>query len=159
MFTGISWTDYFIAVAVLLTGYYFFVGMRYYSADLKDLFSGKRKLKFRKASNIPETDKNFPSAEKAYRESTDPNTIAGDDQMEVEYLTERLTGVIAEASGKSLSPDEFKLYLSLVLREYSHIKNSPLRFAVNELIASQCKKYGAVALSEQDAEQLWEDVL
>ena len=157
MFTNISWTDYLVAVGAVSAIYYLFVGIRYYSADLKELLSGERELKFRKGRNFPE--KNFPSTQKAYRESSEPDTIAEDGPAGVEYLTERLTGVIAEASGTRLKADEFKRYLRLVLREYPHIKNSPLRFAINELIASQCKKYGAVALSEQDAEQLWEDVL
>ena len=159
MLTNISWTDYIIAVAILLTTYYFFVGMRYFSADLKDLVTGKRELKFR--ADLPhDTDgsESFQSSEKNYNiVSPALETTSDDDFAEVEHLIERLKSVIADASGKKLIPQELKQYLHLVLQEYPNIKNSPFRTSINELVASECEKYGAVTLSEEDVEQLWTD--
>ena len=161
MLTNISWTDYIIAVAILLAAYYFFVGMRYFSADLKDLVSGKRELKFRAV--IPDdTDESesFQSSEKNYNgESPAFETTTDDDFAEVEHLIERLKSVIADASGKKLIPQELKQYLHLVLQEYPNIKNSPFRTSINELVASECEKYGAVTLSEDEVELLWKDVV
>lgn len=159
MLTNISWTDYIIAVAILLAAYYFFVGMRYFFADLKNLVSGKSNLKFRAV--IPDdTDESesFQSYEKKYNVvSPALETTSDDDFAEVEHLIERLKSVIADASGKKLIPQELKQYLHLVLQEYPNIKNSPFRTSINELVASECEKYGAVTLSEDEVEQLWKD--
>ncbi len=158
MFTNISWTDYFVAVVLLLAIYYLFVGVRYYSADLKDLISGKQRPNFRVALPRDLSDESILSTEENYpNESPAFETTADDDFAEVEHLIERVKGVIADASGKKLIPQEFKQYLHLVLREYPNIKNSPLRSSINELIASECEKYGAVTLSEEEVELLWKD--
>lgn len=159
MLTNISWTDYIIAVAILLAAYYFFVVMRYFFADLKDLVTGKRELKFRavipddtdEIESIQPSEKNFNGASPAFETTTD------DDFVEVEHLIERLKSVIADASGKKLIPQELKQYLHLVLQEYPNIKNSPFRNSINELVASECEKYGAVTLGEDEVEQLWTD--
>lgn len=158
MLTNISWTDYIIAVAIFLAAYYFFVGMRYFSADLKDLVSGKSNLKFmvvlphdKVSESIQPSEKNYGGESPAFETTTD------DDFVEVEHLIERLKSVIADASGKKLIPQELKQYLHLVLQEYPNIKNSPFRSSINELVASECEKYGAVTLSEDEVEHLWKD--
>lgn len=160
MFTNISWPDYFIVVAILLTTYYLFVGLRYFSADLKNLISGKKKLKFRamrphdtSGESIQTSEKNYPGENAALETTTD------DDFVEVEHLIGRLKNVIADASGRKLIPLEFKQYLHLVLQEYPNIKKSPLQSSINELIASECEKYGAVTLSEDEVELLWKDAM
>lgn len=158
MLTNISWTDYIIAVVLLLTAYYFFVGMRYFSNDLKDLVSGNRKLNFKAAQPHDSGDENILSSEENYpEESPALETTTDDNFSEVEQLIERLKSVIADTSGKKLIPQEFKQYLHQVFQEYPNIKNSPLRFSINELVASECEKYGAVTLSEDEVEQLWKD--
>ena len=55
MFTQISWTDYLLAVSILLAIYYLFVGVRYFSGDLKALLAGKRKLTL-KTSGFPQNE-------------------------------------------------------------------------------------------------------
>lgn len=158
MFTKISWTDYFIAIGLLITGYYLFVGLRYYSNDLKELNSGKRKLKFGKKPVHKLESKSYLVTEKTDHLPDANFELNTDDEMaEVEHLVERLKGVIAEASGKKLIPEEFIQYLELVLREYPNIRNSPYRSSINELITSECEKYGTVTLSEEEIELLWED--
>lgn len=158
MLTNISWTDYLIGVAILLAIYYLFVGVRYFSADFKDFFSGKRKLKFKTAlsndtdgETILSVGENNPAEITAFDETLDH------DFAEVEHLIERLKGVIADASGKKLIPQEFTHYLHLVLKEYPSVRNSSLRSSVNELIVSECEKYSAVTLSEDDVDLLWKD--
>ena len=158
MLTNISWTDYIIAVAILLAAYYFFVVMRYFFADLKNLISGKSNLKFMVGIPYDTIGESIQPSEENYNgESPALETTADDDFAEVENLIERLKSVIADASGKKLIPQELKQYLHLLLQEYPNIKNSPFRTAINELVASECEKYGAVTLSEDEVEQLWKD--
>ena len=158
MLTNISWTDYIIAVAILLAAYYFFVLMRYFFDDIKNLVSGKSNLKFMVGISYDTVRESIQTSEKNYNgESPAFETTTDDDFAEVEHLIERLKSVIADASGKKLIPQELKQYLHLVLQEYPNIKNSPFRTSINELVASECEKYGAVTLSEEDVEQLWTD--
>jgi len=160
MLTNISWTDYIIAVAILLAVYYFFVGIRYFFADLKDLVSGKSNLKFMVGMSYDAVRESIQTSEKNYNgESPAFETTTDDDFADVEHLIERLKSVISDASGKKLIPQELKQYLSLVLQEYPNIKNSPFRTSINELVASECEKYGAVTLSEDEVELLWKDVV
>ena len=160
MLTNISWTDYIIAVAILLAVYYFFVGIRYFSADLKDLVSGKSNLKFMVGISYDTDRESTQPLEKNYNgESPAFETTSDDDFAEVEHMIERLKSVVADASGKKLIPQELKQYLHLVLQEYPNIKNSPFRTSINELVASECERYGAITLSEDEVELLWKDVV
>lgn len=159
MFTNISWSDYIIAVAILLTVYYLFVGVRYYSADFKDLLSGKRKLKYRAALPVNSGEEDYPAEENYQNEATAFQPTSDDDFAEVEHLIERLKDVITDASQKKLIPQEFKQYLHLILKEYPSVKSSPLRSSVNELIVSECEKYGAVTLREDEVDMLWIDAM
>lgn len=160
MFTNISWSDYIIAVAILLTVYYLFVGVRYFSADLRDLLSGKRKLKFKAALPLDTGEgDNYPAEENYQKDATAFETSTDDDFAEVEHLIERLKNVIADAPHKKLIPQEFKQYLHLVLEEYPSVKSSPLRSSVNELIVSECEKHGAVTLSEEEVDMLWQEAM
>jgi len=63
-----------------------------------------------------------------------------DEFTEVEHLIERLKAVVADASRRKLIPQEFKQYLSMVLKEYPAVRYSPIRSSVNELIVSECQK-------------------
>jgi hypothetical protein len=158
MFTNISWTDYFMAVAILLAIYYLFVGIRYYAGDIRDLLSGKRKLNLKtvmpKNSNgeyLLSNEEDSRRANASFEETTD------EEFREVEHLIERLKAVIADASHKKTIPQEFKQYLCLVLKEYPSVKNSSLRSSINELLVSECQKYGAVTLTEDEVDLLWKD--
>ncbi|MCT1523845.1 hypothetical protein [Sphingobacterium hotanense] len=158
MFTNISWADYLTAVFLLLAIYYVYVGVRYYSGDLKDLLSGKRKLNFRTSpANDPGDQPPQLSEHADHPTGTAFGETTDDDFAEVEYLIGRLKDVIADASGRQLIPQEFKHYLHLTLKEYPNLKISPLRPSINELIVSECEKYGAVTLSVEEVEVLWND--
>lgn len=158
MITNISWTDYFIAVTILLAVYYLFIGIRYHSVDLKNLLSAKwkRRLKTVIPNNLPVNglpfnEENSHLSKVSFEETTD------EEFNEVEHLIERLKSVIADASQRKLMLQEFKQYLGMVLKEYPAVKYSPLRSSINELIISECQKYGTVMLTEEEVDLLWND--
>lgn len=154
MFTNISWAEYFAGAAAVSGIYYTYVGLRYYTADLQEVFSGKRKTQPRAA--LPDGMDHFDIPGNDYP-SPNYTSAQGDDEFaEVEELIGRLNTVIADASKKQAVPQEFKQYLRLVLAEYPNVKNSPLRSSVNELIVSECEKYGAVSLTEDEVDPLWD---
>lgn len=152
MFTGITWTNYLSAVAMLLAIYYLYVGVRYFSSDLKDLLAGKKKLLPKRplpAEQPQAVTTQEPNNAAAFEDSSD------DDFWEMEHLIARLKDVIAVASQRELIPQEFKQYLHMTLKEYPTIQYSPLRSSVNELIVSECEKYGTVTLREEEVDALW----
>src|SRR5690606_27901580 len=122
MFTGISWTDYMVVVAITLALYYCYVAMRYYSEELKDIISGKSKLNFRMLlppKKQSEELGNLLSESRSFDQTRD------DEFIEVEELIAKLKEVIVLASKKSYVIQEFKQFLRLVFREHPHIKESP----------------------------------
>ncbi|SDW51031.1 hypothetical protein SAMN05444410_103157 [Hydrobacter penzbergensis] len=158
MLKSISWSDYIIAVAILLAIYYLFVGMRYFSVEIKDLLSGKRKLKLKAA--LPNNRAAYnPDDEQSQQEIGGFENTTDDEFTEVEHLIERLKDVITDASRRKMIPQEFKQYLSMVLKEYPSVRYSPLRSSVNELIISECQKYGTVTLNEEEVELLWKEAV
>ncbi|MGN6214480.1 hypothetical protein [Parafilimonas sp.] len=157
MLKNISWTDYLIVVAIALAIYYLFVGVRYFSTEIKELLSGKRKLRFRAALSDP-NGQYEPVEEQSQQHSGSFEKTTDDDFAEVEHLIERLKTVIADASRRELIPQEFKQYLGMVLKEYPAVKYSPLRSSINELITSECEKYGTVTLKDEEVDLLWKEV-
>lgn len=158
MLKNISWSDYIIAVAILLVIYYLFVGMKYFSGEVKDLLSGKRKLKLREA--LPASHAEYPMGQEPDDQETGRFEETTDNEFtEVEHLIERLKAVVADAARKKLIRQEFKQYLSMILKEYPTVRYSPLRSSINELIVSECQKYGAVTLSEDEVELLWKEAV
>ncbi len=159
MLKNISWTDYIIAVAIALIIYYIFVAARYFADELKELFSGKRKLTVL-PYGVPGKNNNEVVSEPGHQvEASDFANTTDDEFTEIEHLIERLKSVIGDASRRKLIPQEFKQYLGMVLKEYPSVRYSPLRSSVNELVISECEKYGAITLSESDVDLLWKDVV
>ena len=164
MFTNISWTNYIIAVILLLIIYYIIIGIRFYSHDLKNLLSGNQKFKQSSSTelsnaqnfNTPIADKQAQpemfQAGKAFAETIDETFL------DVEHLIIRLKEAIANASRKKYIKQEFFLYLQLILKEYPILKNSQLQSVINELIISECAMYGSITLSEEEAVALWNEV-
>ncbi|WP_418499040.1 hypothetical protein [Flagellimonas sp.] len=154
MFTQISWTDYLLAVSILLAIYYLFVGVRYFSGDLKALLAGKRKLTL-KTSGFPQNEPLQTEVSEDISVTTDEDS--DDEFAEVEHLIEKVKAMIADALGKQLVKEEFRQYLRLVLKEFPSVKTSVLRPSVNELIVSECEKQGIGAFNEDEVDALWSD--
>lgn len=152
MFTNISWQDYFIAVAITLTVYYLLIGIRFYSQEIRLLFSRRWRVKFSQVE--PEEYQDSPWHQ-------DPTVeIAVEDEMEVmETMISRLKDEIENASRKEKVPHELKHRLSLVLNEYPKIRNSAMRSSVNELIVSECEKYTSFDFTEEEVDRLWEQIV
>lgn len=157
MFTNISWTEYLFAVAVALVIYYSFVGVRYFSKELKALITGKVRFRFRPAISGYDDDSNDMAATVA--SDTKANSEEEDAFAEVEELISRTKEAIANASRKKYVPQEFRHYLQLLLREYPNVKNSDLRSSINELIIVECERHGVVTLNEEEADMLWNDTV
>lgn len=158
MFRNILWNDYIIVVVFLMVSWYVFVGLRYYLDEIKDVVGGKKKLQgWEKNEELkvePEADLRLQdslgriSSEMYPQES---NTIF----HEVEALIKQLKSVLNEVAQKEPSKQELEEKLRLILIEYPLLSDSPYRSAVDELIVSECEKYGLPVLIQQEVAALW----
>ncbi|TRW21953.1 hypothetical protein FMM05_19380 [Flavobacterium zepuense] len=154
MFTNISWSEYLGGAAIVSGIYYCFVGIRYYTGDLKNLLSGKVKKQVQPVfptGHATMMEQERTTTSQSYEKADDDDEFA-----EVEHLIGRLNTIIADAPKRNADKQEFKKYLHLVLAEYPNVRKSPLRSSVNELIVSECEKYGAVTLTENEVDLLWD---
>jgi len=167
MFTGISWSDYTTTTALLLAVYYVFVGVRFYSHELKHLLSGRSRFFVRSTpvkSHVQDEEESniqvqaiqpelFPSSVKHVPTIEDTEAI----YTQVQKLTENLKVTIAAAVDKEYIKDEFLLSLKLLLKSYAYLKGSPAMGAINNLIASECERYGYIQLSAEERVMLWNE--
>ena len=75
----------------------------------------------------------------------------------VQGLTARLKEVVAEAYHKNLIKEEFFTSLQLLFKNYPFLKGSPYLVSLNNLIASECEKYGYIHLSAEERVMLWNE--
>jgi hypothetical protein len=156
MLKNISWTDYIITVSAIFFVYYLLISIRYYSGEIKDFFSGKQKQKFTPVLTASDKQYNLDVDETEEQLASFHNT--SDDQLiQTKQLADRLKSVMADAMSKRLIPQEFKQYVSMVLKEYPSIRYSPFQSSINALIISECKKYGSAILSEDEVELMWKE--
>lgn len=164
MFTNISWTNYIVVIILLLAIYYIFIGIRFYSRDFQQLLTVRRKGKIRSGDDIVENmpQNNLadpfeqPESELAVSDSSFAQT-SDDTFQDIERLIIRLKEAIADAGTKQYIKEEFFLLVQLILKEYPDLKDSPYQSAINELIISECGKYGSIAISEEEVVMLWDD--
>ena len=148
MLHNINWTQYFIALIILLTIYYGYVLKRFYFADIIILFKGKQPTVPTIFMGAQETDS---SQAFAGEEKTDT-----DDTLEqIEALTGRVKMEIVKAANNRTDYPSTITALKSILNEYPKIKDSEFRPAINELILAECEKTGFIILNEEDVDDLW----
>ncbi|RKR05173.1 hypothetical protein C8C83_4506 [Flavobacterium sp. 90] len=161
MFTNISWSNYIIAVSVLLLIWYLFVGLKFYFFEFKRVISGEQKIKFPHFRN--KKGKQFIS------NSSGENNLNGvisssysesfDTLDDTKELSDRLIKAITESIERNLSKEEFENYLRLLLSEYPFVKISALRESINKLIVSESEKYPNFLLTYPQTDCLWDDAI
>ncbi len=100
---------------------------------------------------------NQPELFPSYKKCTPPLQETDDTFQQVEELTTSLKEVIAVAVDKQYIKEEFILSLQLLLKKYQYLKGLPFLVAINNLIASECEKYGYIQLSAEERVMLWNE--
>lgn len=155
MFTNVLWGSYLAAVGILLLIWYLVLILKFYSKDLRELFSGDKKFKFpvlKKTSNKLENQRDQKSLSSSFSESFDTLEDA-------EELSTRIVQAVEESSQMNLSKEQFQNYLKMVLEEYPYVKISSLRENINNLIVSESEKYPQFYLTFAEADTLWEETI
>lgn len=157
MLTTISWSNYIIAITVLMLFWYLFLGLRFYKTEFKSVFSGELKIRFpalnRNHSQVIEQRKPGDLPESNLSSSLEESFSTMED---AEELSVRLITAIAEHSQSNLSTEEFTNYIRLILSEYPFVKSSSLRQMINKLLVLECEKNLQIIMTYNQADDLWE---
>lgn len=159
MLNSISWNSYLVAVVTLLLLWYLYTGFRYYSSEIKQILSGRKKIGFPSLGKKTR-DNSFYSSD---QEDADPTNLneAFEESFatldEVKELSARITEAVSESAELKRSKQEFKNYIRLILSDYPYVKISYLRSNVNNLLAYQSKKHPELLLTFGEADELWEE--
>ena len=158
--TNVSWLNYLVIIALLLAAYYLFVGVKYYSDELKEIFTLKRHGGGLKPA-LDKSNGSTPSLGEDGEPIDDYDLSDGfehttDETFElVERLISTLKVVVQDSADNQMDKAEFTDRLRKILEFYGDLKNSQFQFAVNELIISECEKIDFVPLSEDELMKLW----
>jgi hypothetical protein len=146
MLTNITWGNYLIGLAVILFLYYSYVILRYYRTELIAFI------------NRGPADSDFAVAKEAPAEDQD-NKVKELHQQElyhkVEEFAQRLKNVVANVYHDTLQKTELIAAIQPLFREFYQLKNTAYAGALEELLLSECSKYGAVLISEDDLDEVW----
>ncbi len=172
MLSSISWTEFLGIVVLLLVAYYIVIGVKFYSYAIRQFILGNRKLVTNTTTHKTPTHEDesltfpvqqtqaelFPS-HKNYTPSHADDTLeqARDMLEQVQELAAGLKIAIEQAVNKNYIKEEFVLSLQLLLKKYQFLKGLPFLVAINNLIASECEKYGYIQLSAEERVMLWNE--
>ncbi len=167
MFNRISWAKCLGFVVFLIIVYYLLIVVKFYSFKIRQIIFGKRKLFTGFTSPLTATygDKiltlqaHQSQAElfPRHKNYTPPVQETNNIYQQVGELTARLKEAIAVAIDKEYVKREFILSLLSILKKYHFLKGSPFLVAINNLIASECKKYGYLHLNAEERVILWNE--
>ena len=147
MFTEISWGSYITIVAVLITGYYLFVGFRYYQGDLLQLLSGKKMSPDNRAS-FTEIKKN--RKENLQEAIEKPNLF----QL-AQSVSDEIQAFLHEGARNKLNGGEVMKGLHHLLGKYPDLKNSSFSEIIENLIINECEINFSMQLDTAQTKALW----
>jgi hypothetical protein len=144
MFKSITWSNYSIAVVILLALWYGIIVLVYYRKELFNLLNGKYKI---------------PTRKKIIKASDD----AEDTPEEEEHTFEELEGIVTdirhsilEEAGKEVSKDGLLTQLKKRLANYGGLRQPAFRLAVNNFIIQHAESICGVVFSEDELNAAWE---
>ncbi|CAC9974418.1 hypothetical protein FLAPXU55_02115 [Flavobacterium panici] len=151
MLSNISWSNYAIAVIILLFLWYVFVLLKFYFGSLKELLHGKRKFRVFRTG----TKKNSTESSDLFSEFREPFDTLEDGKE----LFSKLQSAIIESSQTNLSAVEFRNYIRFILEAYPYVKRSSLREKINALMVSECEKHPQLILTYPEMDGLWDEAI
>lgn len=158
MLSHLSWASYWEAVIALLAIYYLFVGLRFYSADIKGWLSPEA-LTRNAGDRLPDQ---LVYPEPAAADHGQPEEVSYTDEhypdediLQADELTFSVKALITAASDDTYAPDQLIAKLKTVFKKHHVLANSPYRPAINELVASECERTGVAELTEGEVDEWW----
>nr|WP_294897189.1 hypothetical protein [uncultured Pedobacter sp.] len=150
---NISWTTFGIGITLLILSYYLVVFIYCYWQELSTIFPKTSNADFNPLFIGENDSRSEVSAENAVEaeEFEQPTS----ENLEVDTLIEALKEGIGFASDHEYQPLAFKAHLSSIIKKFPQLNGSDHQSAINELLVKECKEYGVMVLSQDDAVHLW----
>jgi hypothetical protein len=171
MLTANPWVVYFSVITPLLAAYYLLVGFIFYRHDLKSRISRWKSPPIRAVAfpsgNVHREDlltqdhsKAAPelTANHANQEDQDQSQQPWENEVMMQQLEElsiHLKQAIEEAHDKDYNKEELVLLVQMILKEYPTIYGTPFQLSVNDMIETECAKYGSIHLDGEDRRRMW----
>lgn len=152
MLKTITWNHYLVVVATLTAVYYVVIIIRYYKQSVGLLVRRiwQKEPSIRTLAKAPVEETIGPATDLPQQRSSDTVTPSL-----VRELTQHLKETITDAYQHQYSKDDLLLLLEMTLRDYMTLRSTPFRAVINELIRSECSKYGFIHLSVVELEAIW----
>lgn len=126
MFTHISWSSYFITIAILSAGYYLVIGYLYYRNDVLQLISPKKV------------------------EINNDVTIQRHQSL-AHLFSDEVQAFMQQAGKDQLGKEDILQSLQSLLNKYPALKDPAFRESIQNLI----KFYCSIHLSDEELRLLW----
>ncbi|MCF0059859.1 hypothetical protein MUK70_11475 [Dyadobacter chenwenxiniae] len=68
------------------------------------------------------------------------------------------SGSISEACQKRYEREDLIFLIQLLIKDFSAIRGTPFRLAIDNVITSESAKYGHINLSAAELEEVWKEV-
>ena len=173
MFTTQPWKDYAIVISILTAGYYLFVILKFYWSEIQSILKSRKHPISKAATEQTDLDDPDPPhlSEQSRKDGVypnDENDHEGSNKhpaereeifSQLQNLATRLKLDISEAYEKAYNKADLILLLQMSIKEYPALCGPPFRFAIDNLIDTECEKYGSIHLGEDDKVKLWNQVV
>ncbi len=152
MFSSISWSQYIVVLAVLLIGYYLYVGYKYYRWELLAIVGIKKVEPGTTTITAAEFKEQITAENHA---DYLPKEIGETDLSPViSSFQDEITAYFQEA-GKHSEKKELINSLKQICIKYPILKDADSRNELDKFIINAIKENGAEEISINDIQQLW----
>ncbi|MCF2488079.1 hypothetical protein [Dyadobacter sp. CY347] len=160
MATHLSWTGYFLAVGAAVVIYYVTISIRYYRRDIRALLNSKSRF-WERPEKPPPISKPHASQPEETAEPVEVKKQPCQNEAlfaKVEELSSQLRTSIREAYQKGYEKRDLIFLIQILIKDFSAVKGTPFREAINNMTTSESAKCGFINLSAVGLEELWKEV-
>lgn len=148
---SISWTTFMMTITILVITYYIIVFLYCYGPAISKIIPKDSDEHYNPLFITEDEIKGLPENAVEAKDWQEPES----EIQEVDNLIEELKEGIGFAADHEYQPLAFKAHLASIINKFPNLIDSGFQPAINELIVKECKAYGVMVLSEDDAINLW----
>ena len=151
MLSSISWSQFLTTLLILLFIYYLLVISCFYKREIFRFFTPR-----------PSQLDGFPFSNGQSGSQLPPNEITTEKPVDDSHLSQdvyellySLKSLLETAAKTKTIKEELVMALQLLLRNYSNLKDLPIKTEINQQIAADAKNICSITLSEAEMKMLW----
>jgi hypothetical protein len=148
MLSSISWNQYIAFLSIILIGYYFFIGYKYFRWEILGIIGIKK---------IEQSELQIPVSElkKQFTSSNHADFMPKDNRENIlQPFTDEVKAYLYEAS-PSAPKEEILFALQQIISKYPAIKNMESRATMNEFIMGETEKHYQGLFTYEDIAKIW----